>query len=409
MRARPPSFRFPDPMSGSELGVLIVGASAAGLSTATALRRRGYGGRIRLLESETVSLYDRPPLSKQFLAGAWEDDRLALLEPRALTDLDLEIELGVVAEELDLSRRAIVDQSGHRHAYDDLVIATGLRPRRLPALSSIDTHVLRTLDDARKLRSAVGPGIRVVVVGAGFIGLEAAATLRRLECDVVVIDPVPAPLADRLGADTAGRLLALHSSEGVDVRTGTIVVEAGASRCGTATLLLSDGSELTAEVVIEAVGSVTNTEWLTGSGLRLENGVICDAGSQAAQHVWAAGDVARWRHVGYGRDLRVEHRTHATEHGQHVAAAILGSTAPFTPLPFFWTDHYEARVQVAGLVPVGAEATRVEVAGKPDSHLLLFRSGGAFVGVLGWNAPREIGSYRRELLASLVHTAPVTA
>jgi NADPH-dependent 2,4-dienoyl-CoA reductase/sulfur reductase-like enzyme len=391
----------------SHAGVLIVGASAAGMATATALRRRGYAGRIRVLDSETTVPYDRPPLSKQFLAGSWAEDRLALLDAPALADLDVDLDLGTPAASLDTGRRVVLDADGHEHSYDDLVVATGLRPRRLPALSGAAAHVLRTLADARRLRSEVRHGTRVLIVGAGFIGLEAAATLSRLGAEVVVVDPVREPLSDRLGHETAARLLGLHAVHGVQVRTGTTVTSA--HRRGTSTVVtLAEGTLWTGEVVVEAVGSVTNTDWLEGSDVPVDDGVVCDERSSAREHVWAAGDVARWWHAGYGRLLRVEHRTNATEHGQHVAAGILGSRAPYAPLPFFWTDHFDVRVQVAGRLSAEATQTLLEIEGRPGASVRLFEESGRLVGVLGWNAPREIGPYRRELLATIMHPEVMT-
>jgi NADPH-dependent 2,4-dienoyl-CoA reductase/sulfur reductase-like enzyme len=380
--------------------VLVVGASAAGLATATALRRKGYAGRITVLGAEPHAPYDRPPLSKQHLAGEWHHDRLRLAPPDVLSGLDLDLRTGTAAVSLDLSSRLVRDEHGGVHAFDHLVVATGLRPRRLGTLADVDPLVLRTMEDGVRLRDAVTAGSRVLVVGAGFLGLEAAATLNTLGARVLLLDPVASPLADRIGASTAQLLLDLHRARGVEIRTGVTVATATRTAAG---IEISDSGRgtYTVDLVLESVGSVPSTEWLEGSGLELGDGVVCDERSSAADGIWAAGDVARWYHVGYGRSMRIEHRTNATDHGQHVAGAILGDPSPYTPLPFFWTDHYDARIQLAGRIPPNGEETLVPVEGRPASHLRLFHEHGELVGVLGWNAPREIGRYRRELAAAV--------
>jgi NADPH-dependent 2,4-dienoyl-CoA reductase/sulfur reductase-like enzyme len=379
--------------------VLIVGASAAGTATATALRRRGHPGTIALLGDEPHLPYDRPPLSKHLLAGTWEADRLRLMPDERLAELDLDLRLGVTASSLDPIERVVVDERGREHPFDDLVIATGMRARTLPHLEAAGALVLRTVDDARHLRGLIRPGVRVVVVGAGFLGLESAATARSLGATVTVVEPMSSPLANRIGPETADRLLALHRRQGVEVLTGTLVAAAERKR-GETVLQLDTGAALQADVVLVAIGASPCTEWLSGSGVTIDDGVVCDEYSRAATHVWAAGDVARWRHLRYGRDLRVEHRTNATEQGQHVAAGILGELAPYQPVPFFWTDHFDVKIQVAGQIGQFGAETDVPI-DRVDAYVRLYHEDDQLCGVLGWNAPREFNAYRRDLLVSM--------
>jgi 3-phenylpropionate/trans-cinnamate dioxygenase ferredoxin reductase subunit len=394
--------------------VVIVGASAAGLSTATALRRKGFDGRITLIGDEAGTPYDRPPLSKQFLSGEWSSDRLDLLSPERLTGLGVELALGLRATAVHTDESVIEDSQGEIYPYDDLVIATGLRPRALPATDIDGVHTLRTLGDAELLRSRLGPGARLVIVGAGFLGLEIAATARLLGADVTVVEPAQQPLADRVGSHVSQRLQRLHDGNGVQLVLGTGVRDFVTDKSSTGPFTptggepgdlapvrgvrLTDGRTLAADLVLVAIGGIPCTEWLVDSGLSVDDGLVCDEYCRAAQKVWAAGDVARWLHQGLDRHVRLEHRTNATEMGQAVAAGIIGELKPFVPVPFFWTDHYDARVQVAGVITPGSTATVVSGDGDGKSFVSLFHESDRLVAALGWNAPRELGVHRRELM-----------
>jgi 3-phenylpropionate/trans-cinnamate dioxygenase ferredoxin reductase subunit len=385
----------------AQSSVLVVGASAAGMATVTALRRRGHTGRITVLGDEVHVPYDRPPLSKHYLADQWGLDRLDLVPTARLADLDLDLRLGVRAVSLDRGHRVVRDAEGVEHLYDELVIATGLRSRMLPDFPAETIHLLRTVDDAGRLRKALGAGRHLVVIGAGFIGLETAATATKLGATVTVVEPMTQPLSNRLGAYTADRLLALHRGHGVEVRVGVTATGVTTDGDGRSVVRLSTGDHLRADAVLLAVGSVPNAEWLEGSGVIIDDGVVCDEFSRAAEHVWAAGDIARWKHVAYGRSIRVEHRTNATEQGQQVAAGILGHLAPYTPVPFFWSDQFEAKIQLAGTFGPDSVETHLDVEGKEGSYLRLFHEEGRLVAALGWNAVRELNDYRRELARSV--------
>ena len=379
--------------------VLIVGGAAAGLASAEALRRNGHEGEIVIVGDEHDRSCDRPPLSKQVLSGQWTPEKAALMPAVRLERIAAELRTGRAAS-LDVEAHKVELTDGGTLGYDALIAATGVRPRTLPGSAVSGVHVLRTLADSVALRGALGEGKTLVVVGGGFLGLEVAATAHKLGTRVVVVEPVPAPLASRLGTHIAERLLAEHADRGVEVRCGVgaaeILTTDGPQGPAARGIRTTDGDELAADAVLVAIGSVPNVEWLTGSGVDITDGVVCDAYCQAAPDVWAAGDVARWHHEGLGRSIRLEHRLNATEQGQVVARNIVGdSPTAFTPTPFFWTDHYDVKIQLAGVVPENAvERTELDENG---SLIRSFSLDGRLLGVVGWNAAKALVPYRREL------------
>jgi NADPH-dependent 2,4-dienoyl-CoA reductase/sulfur reductase-like enzyme len=403
--------------------VVIVGAGAAGFSVAESLRSEGFVGPIQIVGDEPGAPYDRPPLSKQVLAGTWAPEKADLLPQRRIDALDAELILGTSARSLDPVQQVVLLADGRQLAYSDLVIATGVRARELPHPDLANVHVLRTLEHALALRaglvdSGAGPGLRLVVIGGGFLGLEAAASARMMGADVTVVEPVPGPpLAARIGEIAAGKLLDLHLERGVRILTGVGVtalspssvtfpvtpspyVEAGGEPGRSEPVRavhLTSGEVLDADLVLVAIGSEPCVGWLEGSGIRVDDGVVCDEYSRAAPNVWAAGDVARWLHLGLARHVRLEHRTNATEQGRCVAQNILGAGVAFRPVPFFWTDHFDVKVQLAGVLPAGAEGTVADGAVDGASFVLEFRVGAELVGVLGWNAARKMAPYRKLL------------
>jgi 3-phenylpropionate/trans-cinnamate dioxygenase ferredoxin reductase subunit len=377
--------------------VAIVGASAAGLSVAETLRRDGFDGRITLIGDEYALPYDRPPLSKEFLAGTWTEDRLELRDSEKFGALNLNVRLGVRAETVDTSGRSVTLSDGSHVDYDDLVIATGVRPRRLHGTDGIrGVHVLRTLDDAQRLRTELTGNPRLVIVGAGFLGAEVASVARAAGATVTLVSDVEAPLSDVLGTALGRLLIDVHVEHGVNIRTGVKVAGIEAQDGRATGVQLADGSTVAADVVLVAIGSIPNTEWLAASGIPVGNGVICDEYCRAAPGVWAAGDVASWYHVGIGERLRIEHRTNAAEQGMAVARNILAGTSPspFVPVPYIWSDQYELKIQLYGL-PRGADSFTVIDGSLDDRKLVaVYGKGGRACAALGINMIRPLRTAR---------------
>ncbi|WP_432053433.1 NAD(P)/FAD-dependent oxidoreductase [Streptomyces xiamenensis] len=384
--------------------IVIVGASAAGLAAAETLRREGYDGTLTLVGDEPHPPYDRPPLSKQVLAGQWGPERLALRAPADLAALGLDLRLGTAATGVDPAARTVLlaDGGSTRERdlpYDGLVIATGVRPRLLPGSGGDAAHVLRTVEDALALRDRLRPGRHLVVVGAGFLGAEAAAVARGLGAEVTLLEPAPVPLAHAVGERIGDLLAAVHRAHGVRLRTGVTVREVLDGGRG---VRLADGEEIPADDVLVAIGSRPNTEWLAGSGLPVDDGLVCDAYCAAAPGVYGAGDVARWHHPLFGTALRVEHRTHAAEQGMAAARNLLRPEGrrPFAPVPYFWSDQYGLKVQAYGHLR-GHDELAV-VAGDLAEHrfLAVYRTGDHLTGALAVGMPpRAIRPWRAAVAA----------
>lgn len=380
-------------------GVLVVGASAAGLAAAEALRRKGYEGPLTVLGAEPHLPYDRPPLSKQVLGGAWQPDRAQLRQPEMLSKLDASFVLGDPAVGLDTTARAVATASGRVLAAEAIVLATGLRPRTLPGQDGLaGVHVLRTLDDSLALRKDLLSCTRVVVVGDGVLGAEIAATARGMGLAVTMVGPQDAPLAYQFGPLPAGLLAELHTTNGVELRLGAGVTGLSSSDDRVTGVCLETGEVLPADVVVVAFGAAPATEWLAGSGLLCDNGVVCDSRCRAAEGIYAAGDLARWHHETLDALLRLENRTNATEQGVAVAANILGADKPYTPVPYFWTDQFDVKIHVHGTLHADAEVTIVDGGLTDRRFVATYRHGGAITGVLGWNMPKQARLRRQEVV-----------
>ncbi|MFF7756167.1 NAD(P)/FAD-dependent oxidoreductase [Streptomyces sp. NPDC007971] len=375
--------------------IVIVGASAAGLTAAETLRRRGWDGTLTLIGEESRPPYDRPPLSKQILTGAWGPERATLRSLPDLARLRADLRLGQRAVALDVPGRRVRLAGGESVGFDALVIATGVTPRRLPDSDLAGVHVLRSLDDALALRVALLAGPRVVVVGAGFLGTEVAAAVRAMGLEVTVAEPEPVPVRRPFG-DRIGALVAeLHGGHGTRLRCGVPVRRLRGAGGRVTGVELGDGTTLPADVVVLALGAAPATGWLEGSGLRLGDGVECDAYCQAAPGIYAAGDVASWPNAHFGTRMRLEHRMNAGEQAMAVAGNLLGDATPFAPVPYFWTDQYDTRIQAYGIFPPDAEM-RIVYGDPSDGHFAAaYGHHGRVVGVLGWNAPRQARTLRR--------------
>ncbi len=379
--------------------VVVVGASLAGLHAAQALRRQGFDGELTLVGDEPHYPYDRPPLSKDFLAGPGGDAGKLRLRPAADPDaLGVRWLLGRRA--VGLTRRepsggqVLLDDGGVVD-YDGLIVATGARPRPLPGgpegLTGL--HVLRTLDHALRLREALDAGpSRVVVIGFGFIGAEVAATARARGLEVTVLEAAEAPLARVLDAEAGMAVADLHRGHGVDVRLGATVAGLSADGHAASGVQLGDGTVIEAEVVVVGIGVTPNTDWLEGTGLVIDDGLVADETGLAAPGIVVAGDVARWPNPRFGRLMRVEQWDNAVEMGGYAGRRLLAwsrgeAVEPFAPVPWFWSDQYDRKIQLAG-VP-GPEVAMAQGTLAEQRFVRVYHANGVVVGALCWNRPRQ--------------------
>jgi 3-phenylpropionate/trans-cinnamate dioxygenase ferredoxin reductase subunit len=384
--------------------VVVVGASLAGLRATEELRRAGYDGPLAVVGDEPHEPYDRPPLSKELLAGETEPDEIALRR-QPLDELGADWRLGRAAVGLDVAARTVtLDDGTVLDAPTGIVVATGASPRVLPGTPDLaGIHVLRTLDDCLALRADLdrGPN-RVVVVGAGFIGAEVAATCRRRHLEVTVLEALPSPMVRGLGATLGDVLAAMHRDHGVDLRT-SVGVEGFDGVERVERVRLADRASIDADVVLVGVGVVPNTGWLDGSGLTIDNGVVCDETLLAAPGVVAAGDVCRWPNPLFdGEVMRLEHWTNATEQGVAAGARLLagdGAAEPYAPVPFVWSDQYDVKIQVVGHVRGDDDLAIVDGSIDERRFVAAFGRNGRLVGAVGFGRPRVVMQYRRLIAA----------
>jgi 3-phenylpropionate/trans-cinnamate dioxygenase ferredoxin reductase subunit len=386
--------------------IVVVGASLAGLRAVETLRREGFDGRLVLVGAEPHLPYDRPPLSKELLAGEWEHDQV-VLRRGPYEELDLELRTGTAAAALDAATRTVTLADGTELTADGVVVATGATPRRLPGVDELPgVFTLRTLDDCLALRRELDRGPRVCVVGGGFIGAEVAATCRQRGLDVAVVEALPQPMIRGVGETIGAVLAGLHRRHGVTLHLGVGVTRLeGDGRVERVVLAPSapeagEPAVIEADVVLVAVGVAPETAWLEGSGLTLADGVVCDETLLAAPGIVAAGDVARWHNPLFDEQMRVEHWTNAAEQGMHAARRLLAELAgdpgePYAAVPFVWSDQYGIKIQTAGRF---SAADRMEVVhGRPEDErfVAIFERTGRISGVLGFAEPRRVMQYRR--------------
>jgi len=380
--------------------IVTVGGSLAGLRAAEALRREGFRGDLTLVGDEPHLPYTRPPLSKEMLAKEWDEEGVALTSTAELEALDIDLRLGTAAESLDVERRTVTLVDGVDIPFDGLVVATGARARALPGTEHLDgVLTLRGLDDARRIRREFDKRpTRLVVCGAGFIGAEVASSARSVGIDVTMVEMAPLPFEPILGARLGQLLGDLQIQHGVDLRLGVGVDRIdGDGRAEH--VVLTDGSGVSADLVVVGIGVAPNTEWLQGSGLELDDGVVCDATCSAAPGIVAAGDVARWPNEAFdGELMRVEHWENAVHQAAHAASTLLAGPAggtPFAPVPWFWSDQYDLAIQLAGWTRSDDEVVIVDGPTGDGALVALFGREGRLVGVFGINRSRQVMQYRR--------------
>jgi 3-phenylpropionate/trans-cinnamate dioxygenase ferredoxin reductase component len=375
-------------------GIVIVGGGLAAARTAEQLRRAEYTGPITIISDEEHLPYDRPPLSKEVLRA--ETDDVVLKPAEFYAEHDITLRLGSGAVSLDPEAQTITLANGDVVSYDELVIATGLVPKRIPSLPELEgIRVLRTLDESLAMREHAGSVSRAVVIGAGFIGCEVAASLRGMGVNVVLVEPQPTPLASVLGEEIGALVTRLHQAEGVDVRCAVGVDDVrGTDRVEK--VVLSDGTELDADLVVVGIGSRPAVDWLEGSGIELDNGVVCDdVGRTATPHVWAIGDVASWRHP-VGHQVRVEHWSNVADQARVLVPALLGKEIPATvSVPYFWSDQYDVKIQCLGEPQADDTVHVVEDDGR--KFLAFYERDGVVAGVVGGGMPGKVMKVRTKI------------
>lgn len=383
--------------------VVVVGAGVAGTRAAETLRREGYDGALTIVGAERHAPYHRPPLSKKLLTG--EVHRAGVdLAPQF--DVEARVLRAASAIKLDMSARVVHvrdEDQDLAFRFDGLVIASGAAPRQWPGGPAPDgVLLLRTVEDCLAIRQRLASRPRVVVVGGGFIGAEVAASCRSLGLDVVLIEKAPNPLLAALGTELAPRWADLHRQHGIDLRVG-VGVDSFVGNGQVEAVQLTDGSRVPADLVVVGLGVTPVTDWLDGSGIRVEDGVLCDATGavEGGTDVVAAGDVARWWHPLYERHLRTEHWEDAGRQGAAVARTLLsgpGNAQPYDDVPYFWSDQYDVKVQMLG-VPTDYDALEV-IEGDRDGweFVAAYGRGGHTIAVLG-TIPGRVYAYRDAIAA----------
>src|SRR3954452_10650552 len=379
--------------------VVIVAASAAGLSAADGLREGGYGGKIIILGDEQHEPYDRPTLSKKLLVSQGEPQLHALRTRERLEAADVTLLLGHRAVGLDVDRHYVVTENGDAVPWDAVIIATGSRPRTLLTTEAEPLPVLRTPADLTLLRQAAARYGEVTLIGAGLIGLEVAASLSGPQVKVTLINDHELPLRNVLGAPVAEQVRELHRRHDVDLLLG-VSVESVSGGPGSYSVRLSNGSTHRTSFILVGIGVDANDDWLDGSGVALDAGVLVDATGRAnVPGVWAAGDVARMlSHPSLPESTRVEHWTHAIEHGRHVGLNVArGSHVPYAGVPYFWTEQYGRRFEGYGRIRPDDSALVVEGTLGDDEYLVLYGSDDGLHAAVSLGCRRSLRSCRKVL------------
>ena len=388
--------------------IVIVGSSLAAVRAAETLRQNGHTGPVTVIGAEPGMPYDRPPLSKKYLSGEVDAERIALRKPEMIEALGITWRLGSPATALDTTTRTIALADGSHVSYDGLIIATGGDVRTLPSIPLTGgVHTLRTRNDADALRSEIAPGTRFVVIGAGFIGLEAAATAKQLGAEVTVLEGAAAPLIRGLGAGMGSAVAGIHERNGVDIRCGVTVNGINEHNGHVTAVRLGDGSVVDADVVLVGIGVTPAVAWLDGSGLVLSDGVVCDEFLNAGvTGVYAAGDVLRWPNELFAHvepTMRVEHWTNAAEQGAIAAQNLLaesrgGERTPYSAVPFFWSDQFDARIQFIGRSHPDADVTVVAGSPAEGRFAAMYTLHDRVIAVLGVTMPKMVMPSRVLLL-----------
>ena len=386
-------------------GILILGAGQAAAQLAISLRQGGYAGAIRMVGDEPYAPYQRPPLSKAFLKDKASIDTLLLRRESYWADHQVALELGAAAAAVDRGGKRVTLRDGRTFPYDTLVFATGTRARDLPlpGIKLDGVHSLRRIDDVKRLRPALDAARRVAIVGAGYIGLEVAAVLRQEDRAATVVEAEARVMKRVAGEEVSAFFDQLHRSRGVDIRLGARL--AGIEGEGRAVgLALASGEKIAADVVLVATGARANDDLAMAAGLACEDGVVVDDVARAAPDVYAIGDCARFHSHRYGRRIRLECVQNAIDQAKAAAQAILGKPVPYDPVPWFWSDQYEIKLQITGLLDGYDACETVGVPGE-NRFSVEYRRAGKLIAVDAINDGRAHMLGRRRIAADLPERA----
>jgi 3-phenylpropionate/trans-cinnamate dioxygenase ferredoxin reductase subunit len=386
-------------------GVLILGAGQAAAQLAISLRQGGYGGEIRMVGDEPYAPYQRPPLSKAFLKEKASIDTLLLRRESYWADHQVALELGTAASAIDLRGRRVTLRDGQSRAYETLVLATGTRARDLPlpGIGLDGVFSLRKIDDVKRLRPALDSARRIVIVGGGYIGLEVAAVLRQEDREATVVEAEPRVMKRVAGEEVSKYFDGLHRGRGVDIRLGERLAGIEGERRATGVALVS-GATIDADLVLVATGARANDDLAAAAGLACEDGIVVDEFACAAEGVYAIGDCARFFSHRYGRRIRLECVQNAVDQAKAAASAILGKPVPYDPVPWFWSDQYEIKLQITGLLD-GYDVC--ETVGNPAENRFSveYRKAGKLIAVDAINDGRAHMLGRRRIAADLPERA----
>jgi 3-phenylpropionate/trans-cinnamate dioxygenase ferredoxin reductase subunit len=368
---------------------VILGAGMCGAAAAQTLREEGFEGRVVMIGDESHLPYERPPLSKEYLRGEQEKDQLFVHAESWYQEQDVETRLGMRATAIDLSERSVTLSDGDSLIFDSLLIATGGRPRRLSEESSDRVLYLRSIEDCERIKARVSKGGRLVIVGAGFIGVEVTASARARGVDVTCLSSTDVPLAPVLGPEIGKVYAEIHREHGVDLRTGERVESIDASGDGVV-VRTTNGEKIEGDAVVVGIGIQPNTELAEAAGVELANGIAVDEFCRTSHEgVFAAGDVADHFHPVFGRRIRVEHFDNAIKHGSNAARNMVGRKAPFEDPHWFWSDQYDYNLQYGGFA---AEWDDIVVRGSLEQRdfAAFFLKGGVLLAALSVNRAREV-------------------
>ena len=383
--------------------VIVVGAGQAAAQLGLSLRAGGFRDRILMIGAERFAPYQRPPLSKKFLTERREPETL-LLRPQTLwRDQGIELVLGTTVAALDLARRTLSTTDGHEHAYGTLVLATGTRARALtgPGAALAGVFSLRSIDDVHRLRPALDAARRIVIVGGGYIGLEVAAVMRQEGRDVMVLEGEDRLLKRVTGTDVSAFFEMLHRERGVDIRLGARLAEVTGDGAVSG-VRLADGTLVPADVVLLAIGSQANDDLGRSAGLPCRDGILVDTLARTpVPDVYAIGDCTRFPSGRFGRHIRLESVQNAIDQAKAAAGAILGTPRPYDPVPWFWSDQYEIKLQMAGLSD-GYDSAEVVGDRAAPRFSVEYRAGGRLIAVDAVNDARAHMTARRRIAQECV-------